>query len=242
MNEINGKVALITGGTKGIGYGIAQALMQKGVHVAITGRKEETAGKAALALMSDVGGEVRAIGIAADVRDYSSQEKAIQAVMAEFGKIDVVVANAGIGHFGSVESLTTKEWQETIDTNLTGAFYSLKASLEALKESKGYYISISSLAGTNFFAGGSAYNASKFGLTGFTQAAMLDLRKYGIKVSTIMPGSVATYFNDHVPDEKDSWKIQIEDIGKLVVDLLEMHPRTLPSKIEVRPSIPPSAK
>jgi NAD(P)-dependent dehydrogenase (short-subunit alcohol dehydrogenase family) len=242
MNDIKGKVALITGGTKGIGYGIAEALMQKGVDVVITGRHEDSARKAAKELMEKTGGKSRAIGLAADVRNFASQESAMRAVMAEFGKIDVVIANAGIGHFGSVESLTTTQWQETIDTNLTGAFYSLKANLDALKESKGYYISISSLAGTNFFAGGSAYNASKFGLTGFTQAAMLDLRKYGIKVSTIMPGSVATYFNDHVPDEKDSWKIQIEDIGKLVVDLLEMHPRTLPSKIEVRPSIPPGVK
>jgi NAD(P)-dependent dehydrogenase (short-subunit alcohol dehydrogenase family) len=242
MNDIKGKVALITGGTKGIGYGIAEALMQKGAHVAITGRQKDSAQKAAKDLMEVVKSEARAIGIEADVRNFASQENAMRAAMAEFGKIDVVVANAGIGHFGSIESLTTAQWQETIDTNLTGAFYTLKATLDSLKESKGYYISISSLAGTNFFAGGSAYNASKFGLTGFTQAAMLDVRKYGIKVSTIMPGSVATYFNDHVPSEKDSWKIQIEDIGKLVVDLLEMHPRTLPSKIEVRPSIPPSAR
>jgi NAD(P)-dependent dehydrogenase (short-subunit alcohol dehydrogenase family) len=125
-----------------------------------------------------------------------------------------------------------------IETNLTGAFYTLKASVEELKKTKGYYISLASLAGTNFFAQGAGYNASKFGLVGFTQAAMLDLRQYGIKVSTIMPGSVATYFNDHVPSEKDAWKIQPEDIGKLVLDLLTMHPRTLPSKIEVRPSRP----
>ena len=241
MNDINGKVALITGGTKGIGFGIAEALMQKGVSVAITGRNEETAKLAATKLNDNSTSGATAIGVEADVRSLASQENAMRAVMAEFGKIDVVIANAGIGHFGSVESLTSAEWQETIDTNLTGAFYSLKANLDALKESKGYYITISSLAGTNFFAGGSAYNASKFGLTGFTQAAMLDLRKHGIKVSTIMPGSVATYFNNHIPSDQDSWKIQIEDIGKLVVDLLEMHPRTLPSKIEVRPSIPPSA-
>jgi len=107
-----------------------------------------------------------------------------------------------------------------------------------LKISKGYYITLASLAGTNFFAQGAGYNASKFGLVGFTQAAMLDLRPHDIKVSTIMPGSVATYFNDHIPNEKDSWKIQPEDIGKLVLDLLTMHPRTLPSKIEVRPSRP----
>ncbi|MCW5519470.1 SDR family oxidoreductase [Aureitalea sp. L0-47] len=241
MNTINGKVALITGGTKGIGFGIAEALMQKGVHVAVTGRNEETAQTAATKLNDNSNSGAKAIGVEADVRSLASQESAMRATMAEFGKIDVVIANAGIGHFGSVESLTSTQWQETIDTNLTGAFYTLKANLDALKESKGYYITISSLAGTNFFAGGSAYNASKFGLTGFTQAAMLDLRKHGIKVSTIMPGSVATYFNDHIPNDQDSWKIQIEDIGKLVVDLLEMHPRTLPSKIEVRPSIPPSA-
>ncbi len=241
MNDISGKVALITGGTKGIGYGIAEALLNKGVNVAITGRKLETAEEAASRLNESSSNGSRAIGIEADVRSLASQENAMRSVMAEFGKIDVVIANAGIGHFGSVESLSSAEWQETIDTNLTGAFYSLKANLDALKDSKGYYITISSLAGTNFFAGGSAYNASKFGLTGFTQAAMLDLRKYGIKVSTIMPGSVATYFNGNEPGEGDKWKIQIEDIGKLVVDLLEMHPRTLPSKIEVRPSIPPSA-
>jgi NAD(P)-dependent dehydrogenase (short-subunit alcohol dehydrogenase family) len=215
--------------------------MEKGVHVAVTGRNEETAQTAATKLNDNSNTGAKAIGVEADVRSLASQESAMRATMSEFGKIDVVIANAGIGHFGNVESLTSAQWQETIDTNLTGAFYTLKANLDALKESKGYYITISSLAGTNFFAGGSAYNASKFGLTGFTQAAMLDLRKHGIKVSTIMPGSVATYFNDHIPNDQDSWKIQIEDIGKLVVDLLEMHPRTLPSKIEVRPSIPPSA-
>src|SRR5690606_33010651 len=126
-----------------------------------------------------------------------------------------------------------------MDTNLSGVFYSIKSSIEALKKAKGYFITISSLAGTNFFAGGSAYNASKFGVTGFTQAVMLDLRNYGIKVSTIMPGSVATHFNDHSPSEEDAWKIQKEDIGELVIDLLKMNPRALPSKIEIRPSMPP---
>lgn len=242
MESIKGKVALITGGTKGIGYGIAEALLNEGMYVAITGRTEESAAKAAESLNTATTSGSKAIGLAADVRDFVSQEKAMRAVISEFGKLDVVIANAGLGHFGSVENLTTDQWKETIDTNLTGAFYTLKATVDALKESKGYYISISSLAGTNFFAGGAAYNASKFGLTGFTQAAMLDLRSYGIKVSTIMPGSVATHFNGNDPSEKDAWKIQSEDIGKLVVDLLKMHPRTLPSKIEVRPSIPPGAR
>lgn len=160
-------------------------------------------------------------------------------MLDKLGQLDIVIANAGLGHFAPIEDLTVEQWHETIDTNLTGAFYSIKASVEALKKSKGYYITISSLAGTNFFAGGSAYNASKFGVTGFTQAVMLDLRKHGVKVSTIMPGSVSTYFNGNQPDHGDDWKIQIEDIGQLVVDLLKMNPRVLPSKIEVRPTVPP---
>ncbi len=155
-----------------------------------------------------------------------------------FGQLDVLVANAGVGHFASIENLTEEDWKSTIDTNLTGVFNSVKASIEALKRSKGYIITIASLAGTNFFENGAAYNASKFGLVGFTQAIMLDLRKHGIKVTTIMPGSVATNFNNHVPNNADNWKIQPEDIGQMVVDLLSMLPRTLPSKIEVRPSMP----
>ncbi|MCB0545890.1 MAG: SDR family NAD(P)-dependent oxidoreductase, partial [Saprospiraceae bacterium] len=142
-------------------------------------------------------------------------------------------------HFASIEDLTPTQWQDTMDTNLTGVFNSIKASIPALKDSKGYIITVASLAGTNFFAGGAAYNASKFGLVGFTQAVMLDLRHDGVKVSTIMPGSVATHFNDHTPSSADAWKIQPEDIGQIVAGLLRMNPRTLPSKVEVRPSQPP---
>lgn len=242
MQDISGKVALITGGTKGIGYGIAEALIKQDISVAVTGRDQQTADDAAAALDLLSTGDARAIGIQSDVRNFGDQQEAVRKIIEVFGKLDIVIANAGLGHFGSVEELSLDQWQETIDTNLTGAFYTLKAGVEALKKTKGYYISISSLAGTNFFAGGAAYNASKFGLTGFTQAVMLDLRGYGVKVSTIMPGSVSTYFNNHEPNEADAWKIQIEDIGELVVDLLKMHPRTLPSKIEVRPSVPPSAR
>ncbi|MDX1316955.1 MAG: SDR family oxidoreductase [Xanthomarina gelatinilytica] len=238
METLQNKVALITGGTKGIGYGIAQSLLKQGIHVAITSRSLTAAKKAAELLNKDSNTTAKAIGLEADVRSLESQEAAVNEVKKEFGKLDIVIANAGLGHFGSIEDLTKDQWNETIDTNLTGVFNSIKASVSALKETKGYYITISSLAGTNFFAGGSAYNASKFGVTGFTQAVMLDLRKYGVKVSTIMPGSVSTHFNGNEPDESDAWKIQIEDIGELVVDLLKMNPRTLPSKIEVRPSMP----
>lgn len=236
MQNIKNKIALITGGSKGIGYGIAAALVAQGMKVAITSRSQQTADKAASDLNKIGNGE--AIGIEADVRNYDSQAKAVNQVMDKWGQLDLLVANAGIGHFAPVQDLTLEQWHETIDTNLTGVFYSLKAGVDALKASKGFFISISSLAGTNFFANGSAYNASKFGVTGFTQAAMLDLRQFGIRFTTIMPGSVATYFNDHTPSEKDAWKIQIEDLGQMVVDLMQMHPRTLPSKIEVRPSMP----
>lgn len=236
--DFKSKAALITGGSKGIGYGVAEALIKLGMNVAVTSRSKEAAEKAASELSKAGSGE--ALGLEADVRDYESQQRAVKKVMDTWGQLDVLVANAGVGHFGSIEDLSIEDWKQTIDTNLSGVFYSIKASLEGLKKSKGYVITISSLAGTNFFAGGSAYNASKFGVTGMTQAVMLDLRNLGINVSTIMPGSVATHFNDHEPSEKDSWKIQIEDIGELVVDLLKMNPRTLPSKIEVRPSQPPS--
>lgn len=235
MQKLENKVALITGGSKGIGFGIAAALMGEGMNVAITSRSLESAQEAAAELNKS--GKGKALAIEADVRDYTSQENAIKQVMEKWGRLDLLVANAGIGHFAPVEELSLAQWHETIDTNLTGVFYSVKAGFEALKESKGYFISISSLAGTNFFANGSAYNASKFGVTGFTQAAMLDLRKYGIRCTTIMPGSVSTYFNNHVPNDKDGWKIQIEDLGQMVVDLMQMHPRTLPSKIEVRPTM-----
>lgn len=237
MESFEGKVALITGGSKGIGYGIAEALLHLDMRVAITSRSEESAVRAAKELTKLGRGKI--LGVVADVRNFHSQQEAAKVVMEKWGQIDVLVANAGIGHFGSIEDLSVEEWQKTIDTNLSGVFYSIKAALPALKKTQGYVITISSLAGTNFFEGGAAYNASKFGVTGMTQAIMLDLRKLGINVSTIMPGSVATHFNDHEPSEKDSWKIQKEDIGELVVNLLRMNPRTLPSKIEVRPSRPP---
>lgn len=238
IQALNGKTALITGGNKGIGYGIAEVLVQQGMQVAITSRSLEKAEKAAAQLNQL--GKGKAIGLACDVRKMDEQTEAIDATLEALGKIDAVIANAGVGHFASIEEMTPAQWHEVIDTNLTGVFYSIKASLDALTKSKGYFITISSLAGTNFFPMGAAYNASKFGLTGFSQAIMLDLRQKGIKVSTIMPGSVKSHFNNHEPGDKDAWKIQPQDLGLLVKDLLEMPARTLPSKVEVRPSMPPT--
>ncbi|MBL7794722.1 MAG: SDR family oxidoreductase [Saprospiraceae bacterium] len=234
MNKLNGKTALVTGGSKGIGYGIAASLLQEGINVAVTGRHQDALDAAVRELSGTGTGKI--IGIVADTRDFDAMKNAVARTLEAFGRLDILVANAGVGHFTSITEMTPEQWHETIDTNLTGVFYSLKAALNPLIEAQGYFISIASLAGTNFFATASAYNASKFGLVGFTQAVMLDLRDAGVKCSTIMPGSVATHFNNHEPNAADAWKIQPEDLGQMVVDLLRMNPRTLPSKIEVRPS------
>ena len=230
------KVAFITGGTKGIGYGIAEACIAQGMKVALTSRNKKAAEEAAAKLSDDPS---RILGLESDVRNYESQRAAVAATMEKFGQIDAVIANAGVGHFAPIDALSVEQWNEVIDINLTGVFYTVKASLDALKKSKGYLITIASLAGTNFFPQGSAYNASKFGLVGFTQAVMLDVRHAGVKVTTIMPGSVSTHFNNRVPSAEEAWKIQPEDIGKLTIDLLTMPARSLPSKIEIRPSQPP---
>ncbi|RZK45689.1 MAG: SDR family oxidoreductase [Pedobacter sp.] len=235
MNDLNNKVAYITGGSKGIGYGIAEALLKLGMRVAITSRSLDAAEKAAASLSKD---SKRVLALESDVSSMASEQRCVEKVLNHFGQLDVVVANAGVGHLVSFDDITEEQWNETINTNLTGVFNTVKSSLAALKQSQGYVITIASLAGTNFFEKGTAYNSSKFGLVGFSQALMLDVRKHGIKVTTIMPGSVATAFADHVVSDNDAWKIQPEDIGQMVADLLNMNPRTLPSKIEVRPSKP----
>ena len=234
MRDLSGQVAYITGGSKGIGFGVAKKLLDSGMKVAISGRN-----KASLEVATKyLGDGPDILALVSDVTILENQRNAVEQIIEKWGRLDVVVANAGVGHFAPIDELSETHWHQMIDTNLTGAFHTLKASVEALKIAKGYFITIASLAGTNFFPLGAGYNATKFGVVGFTQAAMLDLRKYDIKVSTIMPGSVASHFNNNEPSPKDGWKIQPEDIGQLVNDLLNMHPRTLPSKIEVRPSRP----
>jgi NADP-dependent 3-hydroxy acid dehydrogenase YdfG len=234
MMNLQGKVAYITGGSKGIGYGVAQALLKAGMKVAISGRNLKSVEAAA----RELGNKENVLAIESDVTKHSDEENAVKTILDTWGTLDVVLANAGVGIFAPIDEMSDEQWHMLVDTNLNGVFHTLKAAVDALKMSKGYYITLASLAGTNFFAKGAGYNATKYGVVGFTQAAMLDLRKYDIKVSTIMPGSVATHFNNNEPSEKDAWKIQPEDIGELLLDLLKMHPRTLPSKIEVRPSRP----
>jgi len=231
MQNIENKVAYITGGTKGIGFGIAKALLQNGVKVAISGRDIDAVEKA-----KDELGNQNVLALQSDVRNFDDERKAIEKIIATYGRLDIVIANAGLGKFAPVDEMSLEDWNVMIDTNLTGAFHTLKATVEQLKQNKGYYFSIASLAGTNFFAQGAGYNASKFGVVGFTQAAMLDLRNYDIKCTTIMPGSVTSHFNEHIPNEADEWKIQPSDLGQMIVDLLKMNPNVLPSKVEVRPT------
>lgn len=229
------KTAYITGGTKGVGFGIAKILLENGISVAFSGRQKEDVMKAEDELKQY---SPNVLGVVSDVRSLESETEAVQCVVEKFGRLDYVIANAGLGIFKPVDELSAEEWNDMIETNLTGVFYTLKASVEELKKTEGYYITISSLAGANFFENGTGYNASKFGVVGFTQAAMIDLRKYNIKSTVIMPGSVATYFNGNIPSEKDNWKIQPEDMGNLVLDILKMNSRVLPSKIEFRATNP----
>lgn len=234
MTDLKGKVAYITGGTRGIGLGIAKALLDEGLKVAISSRDKQHV----LEAEEHLNAPDSVLGLVSDVTRLSDEQNAVQSVVSKWGALDVLIANAGIGHFAPIDQMDPKAWHDMIDTNLNGVYHTLHAGVSALKSSKGYFLTIASLAGTNFFAQGAGYNATKFGLVGFTQAAMLDLRPYDVKVSTIMPGSVATFFRGNIPDDKDAWKIQPEDIGRIVVDLLRMPARTLPSKIEVRPSRP----
>lgn len=234
---IENKVAYITGGTKGVGYGIAKILLENGVSVAFTGRRKEDVEKVENELKQY---SANVLGLISDVKNLDDESNAVKNIIEKFGRLDFVIANAGLGIFKPVDELSSEEWNDMIETNLTGVFYTLKASVEELKKTEGYYITISSLAGANFFENGAGYNASKFGVVGFTQAAMIDLRKYNIKSTVIMPGSVATNFNGNTPSEKDAWKIQPEDMGSLVLDILKMNPRVLPSKIEFRATKPKS--
>src|SRR5690554_4275550 len=181
----NKKVVYITGGSKGIGKGIAQYLLDKGYRVAISGRKLSDVEKSKKNL---IGNQDDILAIESDVRNHVDEEKAVEKIIATWKRLDVLVANAGLGIFAPIDEMTHEQWNQVIDTNVTGVFNSVKASVEELKKTKGYIITISSLAGTNFFPKGFAYNASKYAIVGFSQAIMLDLRPYNIKVSTIMPG------------------------------------------------------
>jgi NAD(P)-dependent dehydrogenase (short-subunit alcohol dehydrogenase family) len=236
--ELRGKVAVVTGSTKGIGYAIAEALARAGADVVVSARNEDEVREAARRL-EDVG-PGRAVGVTCDVRRHDDVRRLIGAAV-ELGGVDILVNNAGVGVFSTVDSMLPEDWHTVIGTNLDGVFFCCHEAIPRLRErGGGWIINIGSLAGRNAFAGGAAYNASKFGLLGFSEAMMLDVRHDDIRVTCIMPGSVATHFNNHDPSDADAWKIQPEDIAQIVMDLIAMPARTLPSKIEVRPSRPKS--
>ncbi len=236
------KIALVTGGSRGIGFSIAQALLAEGARVFICGRDANVLKSALENLQHVQSGRVH--GVVADVRRYADCRRLVHAVTERFGGLDILVNNAGIGVFKPVDQLTPEEWDATIETNLSGVFYCCHEAIPFMREHGGGYIfNISSLAGVNPFAGGSAYNASKFGLNGFSEAMMQDLRYDGIRVSYIMPGSVATDFGG-VPGSRkaEAWKLTGEDIAKAVIDLCKFPRSALASRIEMRPSQPPRKK
>jgi len=228
---------LVTGGTRGIGRAIAKMLLQEGAAVAICGQRQETVDRAVAELAAETAGKVR--GKAADVRSHEQVAELFRFVDAEFGALDVLVNNAGIGIFRHVRELSLDEWKYTLETNLYGAFYCSREALFRFETtSDGYIVNIGSMAGANAFAGGAAYNASKFGLTGFTEAMMQDVRSENVRVSYIMPGSVATEFSGRPPGYGADWKIWPEDVAGIVRLLLMMPARTLVSRVEVRPARP----
>ncbi|HET9986759.1 MAG TPA: SDR family oxidoreductase [Longimicrobiales bacterium] len=238
MVDLSGKSAIVTGATRGIGRAIAEALVGAGAGVVISARTAADVSRVAGELSARGPGQAR--GIAADVGRFEDCSRMVAGAVEAFGRLDILVNNAGIGVFAPVPDMAVDDWDRVIRTNLDSLFYCSHEAIPHLRRAGGGWIlNIGSLAGKNAFPGGSAYNASKFGLVGFSEALMQDVRHDGIRVSYIMPGSVATEFGLSRQGHGDEWKIQPEDIGQMVLDLLALPARTLPSRIEVRPSRPP---
>jgi 3-oxoacyl-[acyl-carrier protein] reductase len=232
------RVCLVTGGTRGIGFAIARMLLAHGNRVAISGRSEAGAQKAEQQLAA--GGRADQVtGIACDVRDPAAVERAVRQVVARFGQLDVLVNNAGVGVGGTIADMTHDEWNRIIGTNLTGVFHCCKAAIPHLRaRGEGWIINVSSLASKNPFPGAGAYCASKTGLNALSEVLMQELRYDNIRVSYVLPGSVATEFSGRAPDQGSDWRLHPEDVAQAVVDLLEFPARSLPSRIEIRPSRP----
>ena len=239
-NSIAGSIAVVTGGTRGIGRAIASRLLDEGALVAICGTRQKSVDDAVAALGSN------AFGFAADISKLDDVKRFIAAVVQHFGTINILVNNAGFGTFRSTANLSPEEWEKMIGLNLSGVYYCCHEVLPIfLTAAGGDIINISSLAGKNAFAGGAGYNASKFGLNGFSEAMMLDHRNQGVRVSYIMPGSVDTRFGGISASGTDvdtSWKIAPSDVADVVVTLLKMPRRTTVSRVEIRPSRPASAR
>lgn len=242
METLQNKRCVVTGGTRGIGLAISRMLLEEGARVVVSGRTQESVERAlavlAPVLVPGMGDKVK--GKAADLRTYGEVEELFRYSDSCFGGLDVLVNNAGIGLFGHTGELQVEDWKNTIETNLSGSFFCSKQALARFETAGGgFIVNISSLAGANAFAGGAAYNASKFGLTGFSEAMMQDVRNQNVRVSCVMPGSVATEFG-HADSAGKDWKVWPEDVAEVVRMLLKMPARSLVSKVEIRPSKPRS--
>lgn len=236
--DLTGKAAIVTGGSKGIGRAIAEALVQVGVDVCISARKRSEIDETVAALASLKQGRVT--GIVGDVRDHSQVKAVFERTVSQFGGLDILINNAGIGTFAKIEEMPPDDFRAVLETNLFGVYYCCHEAIPLMKKrGGGYIINISSLAGTNAHPQMAAYNASKFGLNGFSEALMQEVRHDGIKVSYIMPGSVNTEFGDDTPSAEKSWQLQPKDIAQVVIDLFRHDERSLPSRVEIRPSKPP---
>ncbi|PWT90792.1 MAG: short-chain dehydrogenase [Blastocatellia bacterium] len=236
--DLNGKVAVVTGGTKGIGWAIAEALVQAGISVCISARNEREIEEAVVSLNGFDKGSVT--GAVCDVRDYDEVKALMAHCVSELGGLDILINNAGVGVFALVEETSPEDFRAVLETNLFGVYYCCHEAIPLMKKRRGgYIINISSLAGANPHPRMAAYNASKFGLNGFSEALMQEVRHDNIKVSYIMPGSVNTAFGGDAPDESKSWQLQPGDVARVVMDLLSHDDRSLPSRIEIRPSKPP---
>lgn len=236
--KLAGSTAIVTGGTKGIGLAIAQALVAAGVNVCISARREEEIERVAAELNKFGAG--RCVGFVCDVRDEAQVKSFFGSTVEKLGGVDILINNAGIGIFAPVESTSGDDFRAVIETNLCGVFYCCHEAIPLMKKGGGgYIINISSLAGANPHPKMAAYNASKFGLNGFSEALMQEVRHDGIKVSYIMPGSVNTEFGGDEPSAEKSWQLQPEDIARVVMDLLQYPDRALASRVEIRPSRPP---
>ncbi|MSO51133.1 MAG: short-chain dehydrogenase [Acidobacterium sp.] len=233
------RVTLITGGTRGIGYALADALLRAGEQVVITGTSVDGVMRAEHALATACGDPGRVEGVVCDVRDSASVELAVQTAAARFGGLDVLVNNAGVGVGVPISEMPHDEWNRIIGTNLTGVFNCCKAVIPFLKQrGAGWIVNVSSLASKNPFIGGAAYCASKAGLNAFSEALMQELRRDHIRVTYILPGSVATEFSGRESSLGADWKLLPEDVAQAIVEVLNHPPRSLPSRVEIRPSRP----
>ncbi len=231
------RVALVTGGTRGIGEAIARQLAAEGFAVAVSGRTKTSVTRALEKFRRD-GLSIQ--GFPADARREEDQKRLIESVGKEFGRLDVLVNNAGIGGFGPVDEIPPARFREVVETNLFGPFYAIYFAVPLMKKGGGgFIVNIASLAAINAFAGGAAYNASKFGLLGLSDAAMLDLRHQGIRIAAVLPGSVATEFGHSHGSRELSWMLAAEDVAEAVSDLVRYPDRAIASRIELRPSRPP---